>query len=76
LINAFNQKWLKKWQANGWLNSQGKPVENQDLWQELVYLTEYHQVTWIKVKGHHDHELNNRCDQLARTAVIQIKSAT
>jgi ribonuclease HI len=74
LINAFNQRWLPKWQRNGWLNSQGKPVENQDLWRELLDLTQIHQVTWIKVRGHHDHELNNRCDQLARAAVIQIKS--
>jgi ribonuclease HI len=76
LINAFNQKWLNKWQLNGWRNSQGRPVENQDLWRELVHLTAGHQVTWIKVKGHHDHELNNRCDQLARTAVLRLKSAT
>jgi ribonuclease HI len=76
LINAFNQKWLNKWQFNGWRNSQGRPVENQDLWQELVRLAAGHQVTWIKVKGHHDHELNNRCDQLARTAVLRLKAAT
>jgi ribonuclease HI len=74
LINAFNQKWLNKWQRNGWLNSQGKPVENQDLWQELLQLAGLHQVTWIKVKGHRDHELNNRCDQLARAAVAGLKT--
>jgi ribonuclease HI len=75
LINAFNQRWLNKWQVNGWLNSQGKPVENRDLWQELLQLAGQHQVTWIKVKGHHDHELNNRCDQLARAAVVSLKTA-
>jgi ribonuclease HI len=74
LINAFNQKWLNKWQRNGWVNSQGKPVENQDLWQELLQLAGLHQVTWIKVKGHRDHELNNRCDQLARAAVAGLKT--
>jgi ribonuclease HI len=74
LINAFRQSWLKKWQSNGWRNSQGRPVENQDLWQELLRLAAVHQVTWIKVKGHHDHELNNRCDQLARAAALRVKS--
>lgn len=72
LVNAFNQNWLKKWQANGWLNSQGKPVENQDLWQELLQLAKVHQIKWIKVKGHSDNPYNNRCDQLARNAITQL----
>ncbi|MGD8400678.1 MAG: ribonuclease HI [Bacillota bacterium] len=75
LINAFNQRWLQKWQGNGWRNSQGRPVENQDLWWELWQLAQIHQVKWIKVKGHRDHELNNRCDQLARAAVTRLKTA-
>jgi ribonuclease HI len=74
LINAFNQRWLQKWQINGWRNSQGGSVENQDLWRELWQLAQIHQVNWIKVKGHRDHELNNRCDQLARAAVIRLKT--
>ena len=74
LINAFNQKWLEKWQANGWINSQRKPVENQDLWQELLQLARVHQVKWIKVKGHSDNVFNNRCDQLARNAITQMNA--
>jgi ribonuclease HI len=73
LINAFNQKWLAKWVSNGWRNSQGKPVENQDLWLELLQLAKVHSICWIKVKGHHDNEYNNRCDQLARDAVKTLK---
>jgi ribonuclease HI len=69
LINAFRQKWLQNWQRNGWLNSQRKPVENQDLWLKLVDLAEFHQIEWIKVPGHKDNLYNNRCDGLARKAV-------
>lgn len=69
LINAFLQNWLKKWLANGWQNSQKKPVENRDLWEELLRLSEIHQVVWIKVPGHRDNQYNNRCDLLARTAI-------
>lgn len=69
LINAFQRKWIAKWQRNGWLNVKKQPVENQDLWKGLVALTEQHQVRWVKVTGHSDDELNNRCDFLARQAI-------
>jgi ribonuclease HI len=69
LINAFNQNWFRSWLKNGWRNSQGKPVENQDLWQDLLALAETHQIEWIKVKGHSDNMYNNRCDELARGAI-------
>jgi ribonuclease HI len=69
LVNAFNQHWLDRWQRNGWLNSQKQPVENRDLWERLLDLSEKHRVEWIKVRGHTDNLLNNRCDRLAREAV-------
>jgi len=73
LINAFNQKWIANWQRNGWLNSQKNPVENQDLWQNLIELNQIHQIEWLKVAGHRDNDYNNRCDQLARGAVSHLK---
>ena len=69
LVNAFNQRWYVKWQQNGWLNSKKEPVQNRDLWTKLLALAEKHRIEWIKVKGHADDELNNRCDQLARAAI-------
>ncbi|MEL7566442.1 MAG: ribonuclease HI [Dehalobacterium sp.] len=69
LINAFNQRWLDNWQRNGWKNAKKDPVENQDLWKELLKLTQRHQVSWIKVKGHADNIYNNRCDELARDEI-------
>lgn len=68
LINAFNQKWLDRWQKNGWKTSKGSPVENRDLWESLLALDTQHDVKWIKVKGHADNPYNNRCDALARSA--------
>jgi ribonuclease HI len=69
LINAFRQNWIGKWLANGWQNAQKKPVENQDLWQELITLSRIQQVEWIKVPGHQDNIYNNRCDSIAREAI-------
>ncbi|MGI5825328.1 MAG: ribonuclease HI [Bacillota bacterium] len=69
LVNAWKQHWLDNWQRNGWKNAKKQPVENQELWQELLRLAKIHKVNWIKVKGHSDNEENNRCDELARKAI-------
>lgn len=69
LINAFEQKWLERWQKNGWQNAQKKPVENQDLWRKLLELSARHQIKWVKVKGHSGLALNERCDELAKQAI-------
>ncbi|HLN64337.1 MAG TPA: ribonuclease HI [Symbiobacteriaceae bacterium] len=69
LVNAFKQNWLGNWQRNGWINSKKDPVENQDLWRELLAVVRPHEVEWIKVKGHADNPYNNRCDELARAAI-------
>lgn len=69
LVNGFVKRWVDNWQRNGWQNSQKKPVENQDLWQRLLALRQMHRISWHKVAGHADNESNNRCDELARTAI-------
>jgi len=74
LVNAFQQKWLDKWQRNGWRNSKKEPVANQDLWQELLRLTSLNQVKIVKVKGHDGELYNERCDELARQAIKEIQS--
>lgn len=71
VINAFNQHWLDNWQRNGWKNAKKDPVENQDLWKELLKLDQKHQITWMKVKGHSDNVYNNRCDELARDEITK-----
>ncbi len=68
-VNAFNQGWIYNWMKKGWKTASGDEVKNQELWQELYDLTKKHKVTFNKVKGHSDVELNNRCDELARNAI-------
>jgi ribonuclease HI len=65
VVNAHRQGWLGTWQRNGWRTSARKPVENQDLWQQLLAAEEQHEITWELVKGHAGHELNERADVLA-----------
>ncbi len=74
LVNAFAQGWLVNWQRNGWKKSDKQPVENQDLWRNLLELCAQHSVEFVKVKGHADHPENNRCDELARAAIRQARA--
>ena len=65
LINAYRQNWLTNWVRRGWLKADKKPVENRDLWEQLLQFTQIPRISWHKVKGHADNPLNNRCDELA-----------
>ena len=67
-VNAFLEGWIENWQANDWRTASKKPVQNIDLWNELLELIAPHSITWHKVKGHADNEYNNRCDKLATRA--------
>lgn len=72
-VNAFENGWIYAWLRNGFKKSDNKPVLNEDLWRELVSLTEIHKVRFIKVKGHADNEYNNICDKLATDAIKNFK---
>ena len=68
-VNAFNQGWIYNWIKKGWKTADGKEVKNKEIWQEVYELTKKYKVTFNKVKGHSNVELNNRCDELARNAI-------
>lgn len=69
LVNAFEKHWIEGWQRKNWVKSDKKPVENQDLWKEILRLCGIHTIRWVKVKGHADNPNNNRCDELATGAI-------
>lgn len=62
-------EWMENWKRKGWRTANGKPVKNQDLWEELDGLTKNHQITWRWVKGHSGHKENDQVDELAREAI-------
>ena len=73
-VNAFTEGWIYGWEKGGWKKADGKRVLNDDLWKALLSLTRVHEVTFHKVKGHSDNELNNRCDELARGAITKLST--
>ncbi len=72
IVNCINKKWYVKWEKNGWKTSKKEPVENKDLWVELLELTRKFDVEFIKVKGHAGIEHNERADELANKGMDSI----
>ena len=65
--------WLDMWKENGWLNSQGKPTKNKQLWVEMLRLVNALkrrridlQIRWVK--GHAGNYHNELCDKMAKEA--------
>ena len=69
LINCMNEGWYLKWERNVWKNYKKKPVENADLWRELLELAGRHDVKWIKINGHAGIGANERCHTLVQLAI-------
>ena len=67
-------EWMSGWKRRGWKTAAKKPVKNQDLWQKIDAALAQHTVNWKWVKGHADHDDNNRCDELARGAAEAVQS--
>jgi ribonuclease HI len=49
-----------------WIKKDFKGVKNPDLWQEYLKVSKIHKIKTNWVKGHNGHELNEKCDQIAK----------
>lgn len=58
-------QWIRGWKNKGWKTSQGKPVQNQDLWESLDQLNSK-MVLWEYVPAHTGDRDNERCDTIAK----------
>ena len=72
-INAINNGWLDSWRRGGWKTADKKDVKNVDLWNDLALKMSWHNVTFVKVKGHADNEYNNMCDKKAREEIASCR---
>ena len=52
LMDCFRKKWYAGWLRNGWKTASRKPVENQDLWKQLLPYIDSHEISFYRVKGH------------------------
>lgn len=67
-------EWMPRWKANGWRTASKQPVKNQDLWQRLDEMEQYHHIVWHWVRGHCGHRENEIADQLANRGVEEIST--
>jgi len=73
VVNCMNKKWYKAWLNNGWVTSAKKPVENRELWIELIDLVnKFPFIQFTKVKGHSGEPGNERADFLANKAMDEV----
>jgi len=70
VVKCFTDRWWAGWKRRGWKNSQGKPVANRDLWEQLieVALDETKRIAFTWVKGHSGDRWNDVVDELATEA--------
>jgi ribonuclease HI len=73
VVNCFNHRWWEGWKRRGWRNSQGKPVANRELWEELLELAldPSRRITFDWVKGHSGDRMNDVVDMLATEAAAR-----
>ncbi len=57
-------KWVFNWNRNNWIKSDKKPVENKELWQELLSVSKKHVINFHWVRGHDGDIENERADEI------------
>jgi len=70
VVKCFQDKWYVGWRRRQWKNSQGQPVANRDLWEQLfaLALDIDREITFSWVKGHSGDAMNDFVDTLATEA--------
>ena len=69
VVDGIMEGWAKRWKSKGWMRNKKEKAINIDLWDKLLELCDYHQVTMKWVKGHSGNINNERCDVLANEAI-------
>lgn len=74
VVNAFEKNWLSGWRKRNWVKSDGQPVANRELWEELLAdVSSRPSVHFVWVKGHAGNQYNELCDRLAVKAIQDLK---
>lgn len=73
VINSVTQ-WMPGWKRRGWRKSDGKPVLNRELLEQLDAALGGREVEFEWVRGHTGHALNEAADSRARDAALAFQS--
>lgn len=75
VINSVTQ-WMPGWKKRNWRKSDGKPVLNRELLEELDAALVGRDVSFKWVRGHTGHPLNEAADERAKAAALAYQSGT
>ena len=68
------REWVPGWAARDWRRRTG-PIENLELWRELVDAASQHDVQWTWVRGHRGHPKNEYANDLAVLAAREQRAS-
>jgi ribonuclease HI len=68
IVQAMSKGWAGRWRTNNWKRNNKEAAVNPDLWEELLQLTEKHNVEFRWIRGHAGDRENERADQLSVAA--------
>jgi ribonuclease HI len=63
--------WALKWRENNWHRSDGKKVENADLWEEVLDLMETHGIGCVLIENHNGFEYGNEYHERAYELAVK-----
>ncbi len=69
------REWIHGWVRRSWQRRAG-PVENAELWQQLLRVAARHEVDWRWVRGHAGHAQNEYADSLATRAARELDQSS
>lgn len=65
VINSMLQAWPIQWQKNGWVKPKtGKPVQNKNLWQQLLAVSKKHSISWTDVDHSYRSWMNDELNRM------------
>ena len=66
VVDAIDKGWLWTWRKNNF-----KKKKNSDLWMRYIKCQAQHTMQFKWIRGHNNHQENERCDQLAQEAAAK-----
>jgi len=73
-VNTINN-WMYSWASNNWIKkTDKKPPENLQLIKNIYELMQFERKIKVeKIKGHSGHEFNEKADELATSATLELQ---
>lgn len=70
VVDGIEKGWAERWKSKNWFRTRTEMAVNHDLWDRLLTaISAQEKVTFNWVKGHAGHTENERCDELAMSAL-------